>query len=283
MHKEVQQLNKTHPAVKTLNYLILLGYAILALYPVFLMMISSLKDNTEIYTRPLSFPEKLSLESYRAILHDTPFLNYLFNSLYISLVSVLLVLLLSSMAAYYIARTKFKWNAYLYFFFLSGLMIPLKLGILPMFIIYKNLGVLDHHLSLILTYVSSGMPFSVFVLTGFFKTLPIELEESARIDGATDFQVLYRIIIPLMRPALATVAIMNFISLWNDFFYPLIFIKTEELKTLPLAMMSLFGQYETDWSVLFAGLTLSTLPMLLLFLIASKQFLEGMTAGAVKG
>ncbi|WP_096184193.1 carbohydrate ABC transporter permease [Effusibacillus lacus] len=260
-----------------------MGYAFLALYPVYLMIVSSLKENAEIYTKPLTLPEKFSLESYKAILNDTPFMEYLFNSVYISLVSVFFVLVFSSLAAYYIARTRFKWNPFLYFFFLSGLMIPLKLGILPMFLIYKQLGVLDHHMSLILTYVSSGMPFSVFVLVGFFKTLPTELEEAARIDGCSDLQVLYRILVPLMRPALATVAIMNFISIWNDFFYPLIFIKTEELKTLPLAMMSLFGQYETDWSVLFSGLTLSTLPMLLLFLIASKQFLEGMTAGAVKG
>ncbi|GAX91739.1 sugar ABC transporter permease [Effusibacillus lacus] len=276
-------MNRTNPAVKTLNYLILMGYAFLALYPVYLMIVSSLKENAEIYTKPLTLPEKFSLESYKAILNDTPFMEYLFNSVYISLVSVFFVLVFSSLAAYYIARTRFKWNPFLYFFFLSGLMIPLKLGILPMFLIYKQLGVLDHHMSLILTYVSSGMPFSVFVLVGFFKTLPTELEEAARIDGCSDLQVLYRILVPLMRPALATVAIMNFISIWNDFFYPLIFIKTEELKTLPLAMMSLFGQYETDWSVLFSGLTLSTLPMLLLFLIASKQFLEGMTAGAVKG
>lgn len=276
-------MNRTNPLVKTINYLILIGYAFLALYPIYLMILSSLKSTTELYTKPLSLPDTFSLDSYRSILHDTPFMDYLFNSVYISIVSVILVLIFSSLAAYYIARTNFKWNSFLYFFFLSGLMIPLKLGILPMFIIYRDLGVLDTHLSLILTYVSSGMPFSVFVLVGFFKTLPLELEEAARIDGCSDIKVLSRIIVPLMRPALATVAIMNLISIWNDFFYPLIFIKTEELKTLPLAMMSLFGQYETDWSVLFSGLTLSTLPMLLLFLIASKQFLDGMTAGAVKG
>jgi raffinose/stachyose/melibiose transport system permease protein len=272
-----------HRVVCFFQYLSLLIFALVVIYPVFLMIVSAFKTNAEIFSQPLALPKHLGFSSFGQILGDTPFLQYLWNSIFISAFSVIVVLIISSMAAYYIARTPYKSSHLMYFFFLSGLMIPLRLGILPMFVIYKNIGLLDTPWSLILTYVASGMPFSVFILVGFFRTLPMELEEAGRIDGCSDGRLLFNIVMPLMRPALATVAIMNFISIWNDFFYPLIFIKTESLKTIPLAMLSLFGQYETNYSVLFAGLTLSTLPMIILFFLAAKQFMEGLVAGAVKG
>jgi raffinose/stachyose/melibiose transport system permease protein len=272
-----------HRAIRFLQYSSLLVFAIVAIYPVFLMITSAFKSNAEIYTHPLALPSSWGLDSFQKVLSDTPFLNCLWNSIFVSVTSVAVVLVISSMAAYYIARMPFRWTHFLYFLFLAGLMIPLRLGILPMFIIYKNLGLLNTPWSLILTYIASGMPFSVFVLVGFFRTLPRELEEAGRIDGCTDGRLLFNIVVPLMRPALATVAVMNFISIWNDFFYPLIFIKSDSLKTIPLAMLSLFGEYETNYTVLFAGLTLSTLPMLVLFFLAARQFMEGLVAGAVKG
>ena len=163
-----------------------------------------------------------------------------------------------------------------------GMMIPIKLGIVPLFLLMKDLGLTNSLWSLIFMYTAQGIPLSILILTGFFRTMPIELEEAARIDGASDLRILWNVLLPIMRPALATVVIINFIQAWNDFFFPLIFISDEMKKTIPVGMLSLFGEYSADWGSLFAGLTLSSLPMIVLFFIASKQFMEGMTAGAVK-
>jgi raffinose/stachyose/melibiose transport system permease protein len=231
---------------------------------------------------PLAFPKSFSLDTYRKLLEEVPFGTYFFNSVFVSVISVLLILVTTSLAAFYIARYTFWWNNILFFFFLMGMMIPIKLGIVPLFILMKDLGLLNSLWSLIFMYTAGGIPLSILILTGFFRTMPVELEEAARMDGASDLRVLWSVLIPLIRPALGTVMIINFISSWNDFFFPLIFITDEMKKTIPVGMLSLFGEYSADWGTLFAGLTLSSLPMIILFFIASKQFMDGLTAGAVK-
>ncbi|MGE5704006.1 MAG: carbohydrate ABC transporter permease [Clostridia bacterium] len=273
---------KTSVATRSFYYLIAYLFVLVMVYPIFLMIVSSFKSTAEIFASPLSLPEAFSLEPYRKLLELVPFQSYVMNSVIVSVAAVVLILLFSSMASFYLARFRFAWNGLLYFFFLIGLMIPLKLGIVPLFILMKNLGLTNSLWSLILIYTASGIPVSVFILTGFFRALPVELEEAARIDGCNHFQVFWKILLPLIRPALGTVMIINFISAWNDFFFPLIFIQDEALKTIPIGMLSLFGEYEADWSMIFAGLTLSSLPMIAVFLVASKQFMEGLTAGAVK-
>jgi raffinose/stachyose/melibiose transport system permease protein len=265
-----------------MQYLFAYLFMLVAIYPIFLMITSSFKTNAEILSNPLGLPGSFSLAPYRKLWEAVPITDFLLNSVLVSVASVALILLVSSLASFYIARFSFKWNGFLYFFFLIGLMIPLKLGIVPLFLLMKKLGLLNSLWSLILVYTASGIPISVFILTGFFRTLPVELEEAARMDGCNHFQVFWRVLLPLIRPALGTVMIINFIQAWNDFFFPLIFIQNETLKTIPVGMLSLFGEYEADWSMLFAGLTLSALPMIVVFLMASKQFMEGLTAGAVK-
>jgi raffinose/stachyose/melibiose transport system permease protein len=273
---------KTSVAIRSLQYLFAYLFMVVAVYPIFLMIVSSFKTNAEILSEPLALPESLRLDTYRKLWEAVPIADFLLNSLVVSVAAVLIILLVSSMAAFYIARFSFKWNGLLYFFFLIGLMIPIKLGIVPLFLLMKKLGLLNSLWSLILIYSASGIPISVFILTGFFRTLPVELEEAARMDGCNNFQVFWHVLLPLIRPALGTVMIINFIQAWNDFFFPLIFIQEETLKTIPVGMLSLFGEYEADWSLLFAGLTLSALPMIVVFLLASRQFMEGLTAGAVK-
>lgn len=243
---------------------------------------SSFKTNTEIFKNPLSWPETFSFETYRTLLDQIPFMTYFFNSVIVSVGSVLLVLVTSSLAAFYIARYKFRWNNLLFLLFLMGMMIPIKLGIVPLFILMNNLNLTNSLWSLIFMYTATGIPLSILILTGFFKTMPVELEEAARIDGAGDLRILWSVVFPLMRPALGTVMIINFIQSWNDFFFPLIFISEEAKKTIPVGMLSLFGEHSADWGALFAGLTLSSLPMIILFFIASKQFMDGLTAGAIK-
>jgi len=168
-------------------------------------------------------------------------------------------------------------------FFLAGIMIPIRLGILPLFLLMRDLNLLNTHWSLVLTYAASGMPMSVFLLTGFFKTIPKDLEYSARIDGCSDLQIFYRIMLPLVRPGLATVTIVNFVPWWNDFFFPLLFIQSDHLKTIPLGMTIFFGQFMTDWGMLFAGMVIASVPLLVLYLAMSRQFISGLTAGALKG
>ncbi|PIE34176.1 sugar ABC transporter permease [candidate division KSB3 bacterium] len=256
--------------------------AIICLYPVLLMLLSSFKSNSEIFAKPLGLPAAPSLLSYIQLLEQLPYFGYIKNSALVSGVAVSLTLLLGAMASFYLARFDFKWNAALFFFFLLGMMIPIKLGIIPLFLLMRRLHVLDTLWSLIFIYTAIGIPISVLILSRFFRTMPKELEEAARIDGCSNIKIFYHILLPLMCPALGTVATIHFITVWNDFFFPLIFIHDEAKKTIPVGMLTLFSEYSTDWSVLFAGLTLSSLPMLLLFLVTSKQFMEGITAGAVK-
>ena len=150
------------------------------------------------------------------------FNTYFVNSIVVTLASTALVLICSSLAAYGLSRYRFKLNGFFYIYFLAGIMIPIRLGILPLFLLMRNLRLLNTHWSLILTYAASGMPMSVFLLTGFFKTIPKDLEYSARIDGCSDIQIFYKIMLPLIRPGLATVTIVNFVPWWNDFFFPLL-------------------------------------------------------------
>jgi raffinose/stachyose/melibiose transport system permease protein len=263
-------------------YTIAIGYAVISLFPMFLMMISSLKPNIEIFTKPLSLPLKWTFISYETLFVKLNYAKYIGNSAYVSVVTLALLLVFGVMISYYLARFNFKWNGILFFYFLIGMMLPIKLGLVPLFLLIKDLGLVDSLWSIILIHVGTGLPLAVLILTGFFRTLPKELEEAGRIDGASNMGLLVRILIPLMRPALGTVLIINFIGVWNEFFFPMIFIQNEALKTIPLGMMQLFGEFTTDWSVLFAGLTLSSLPMILIFAFASRQFMDGLTSGAVK-
>ncbi|XOK59191.1 carbohydrate ABC transporter permease [Paenibacillus elgii] len=273
---------KTNPALRASHYVIASLFALLSLYPIVLMLLSSFKTNIDIFKNPIGLPKAWSMAAYKKLLDQLPYFDYFWNSLTVSVVSVALILLFGSLASFYIARYPFRWNPALFFFFLLGMMIPVKLGIVPLFMLMKNLGLMNTVTSLILMYTAIGIPMSVLILTGFFRTLPKELEEAGRIDGCSDLRLLLSIVAPLMRPALGTVMIMNFITVWNDFFFPLIFIQDEVKKTIPVGMLTLFSEYSTDWSVLFAGLTLSSLPMIVLFALSSRQFMDGMTAGAVK-
>ena len=268
---------------KVLLYGFMILYSLAALYPFFVMVMSSFKSTAEIFDSPFSLPAAPTFDSYQRAWGVGNVSDYFVNSLVVTIASVAIILVVGSLAAYPIGRYNFKGRDALYLYFLSGLMLPIKLGIVPIFLLMKTLGLYDTRLSLVLVYAASGMPFTIFVLSGFFRTLPKDLEDAARIDGANEWHIYRRIMLPLVRPALATVAIFNFIPLWNDFFFPLILIQSDELKTIPAGMASLFGTYQSDWSMIFAGLTIASLPLIVLFLFASKHIIKGLTAGAVKG
>ena len=180
-------------------------------------------------------------------------------------------------------RFRYWHNNLLYVLFLIGPKIPPKQLLVPLFVQLKQMGLLNSHLGLILVYAAGGIPAAVFILTGFFRSLPSDLEGAARIDGASEWQVFSRVMLPLVRPQLAIVAIYTAIPIWNDFLLPLAFLQNPTLKTVPQGLSVFFGEFATDYGPLFAGLTLAALPLIIVYLLLSEQFIKGLTAGATKG
>ncbi|MBL1419306.1 MAG: carbohydrate ABC transporter permease [Alphaproteobacteria bacterium] len=256
--------------------------AVIMLYPIFMMAISGFKTNSEIFGKPFSLPSSLNFDNFLVIWNTTDVPRYLLNSTIVTGLSVVLLLTMGTMAAYALARYKFRGNIMIYLFFLSGLMLPLRLAIIPLFIQLKYLGLIDSLLGLICIYTAMSLPATVFILTGFLKTLPSELEDSARMDGASEARIMVQIMLPLISPALVIAGIYTAVPIWNDFFFPLIFIQSPEWKTLAQGLTSFFGEYSINYGVLYAGLTLAALPVVTIFIIQSNRFIAGMTAGAIK-
>jgi len=256
--------------------------AVVMLYPLLVMVLSAFKTNAELFASPFALPESFSLTNAARVWGETNFVRYLGNSLVVTASSVLCILVVGTMAAYALARYPFRLSAVVFLFFLSGLMVPLKLAVIPLFIQLDTLGLIDTRAGLVLIYVAMGLPSAIFILTGFLRSLPGELEEAARMEGASELRIMLQIMLPLARPALVIAAIQNAVPIWNDFFFPLVFITSEKLKTLPQGLTVFMGEYNTDWGVLFAGLTLSALPIIVVYIMLSKHFISGMTQGAVK-
>lgn len=270
-------------AARVAIYLFLALLALVFLYPVVLMVLTAFKSTPEIFRNPFGLPDSWALDGFRNVWRRANFGTYLRNSLLITGASALLLLATAAPAAYALARYSFKLRGALFLFFLAGIMIPIRLGILPLYLLMRDLNLIDTPFALILTYVASGMPMSVFLLSVFFRNLPRELEDAARIDGCTELQTFRRIMLPLVRPGLATVVIVNVVPWWNDFFFPLLFLPSDTWRTIPLGMQIFFGQHLVDWSLVFSGMVLASLPLLVIYLVMSRQFIAGLTAGAVKG
>ncbi|QEN06962.1 carbohydrate ABC transporter permease [Oceanispirochaeta crateris] len=262
--------------------LMLITYAILIFYPLFNMIISSLKTTREIFKTPYALPADWKFSNYGEVWGEGGFGRYFFNSSYITALSIGIVILFGSMAAFGISRYDYRLSTLVYLLFLAGIMLPLKAAIIPLFLLIRKLHLMDNQLSLILIFTAMSMPSTVFILTGFMKTIPYDLEDSGRIDGANEWVIYKDIIMPLTAPSIALVTIYNAVPVWNDFFFPLVFIQSNKLKTLPLGMSVFFGQYQISWHLLFASLSITILPMLILYLFMSKYFIKGMTAGALK-
>jgi raffinose/stachyose/melibiose transport system permease protein len=265
-----------------LMQIILIANTALMLFPIVIMVFSGFKSNMEIFQNPFTIPDFTNLTNYVAVATQTNFVRYLWNSVYVTGVSIGLILVLGTMAAYAIARYEFWGSAFVLLFFMAGLMLPLKLAIIPLFILYRDLGILNSHWALVATYTAMGLPSTIFIMTGFIRTLPRELEDAARMDGASEARIMWSVMLPLCRPAMVIAAIYNLVPIWNDFFFPLVFIQNDALKTLPQGMTTFVGEYVTNWGVMFAGLTLAAAPITIVYIVLSKQFINGMTSGAVK-
>jgi raffinose/stachyose/melibiose transport system permease protein len=247
------------------------------------MVINSFKDRLSIYQSPFGLPKQWNIANYGAVLGDGDFLNYFKNSFIAVVLSLFILLMVGSLAAYALANWRGRIARGIYFFCIAGMMLPIKIASIRILELVRNLGLLNTVWSLIPIYVAMGVPIAIFILTEFIRQVPYELTEAGIIDGAGRLGVFTRIIAPLLRPALATVAIYNLVPFWNDLWFPLIFISDDRAKTVLLGVTRLFGQYQTDWSKVLAVLTLSAIPVIALYLAMSKQFIRGLTAGAVKG
>jgi raffinose/stachyose/melibiose transport system permease protein len=267
-----------------LTYLILTSWSLLVLFPIWTMLVNSVKPQREIFRDPFGFPNSFTWSGYERVWVEGNFAVYFRNSIMVTVVSILLILFLGSLAAFALANWRSRFANLIYLFFVAGLMVPIRLGTINIFQIIIALKLNGTLLSLIPVYVAMGMPIAIFVLTAFIRSIPSELVEAARVDGASKWRTYISLIMPLIRPALATVAIFNLIPIWNDLWFPLIFLRgAENYRTVTLGVSLLFGQYQTNWTSILSTLSLSAVPLLVLYLLMSRQFIKGLTAGAVKG
>lgn len=265
-----------------LMHTIMITYVALIIYPLFNMIMSSFKSTRNIMRFPFALPETFDFSRYVELWVNRGFARYFLNSLLFTGISMVFVVLFGSMAAFGIARYRFKGNTLIYMLFLSGIMLPLKAAIIPLFQIVKGLQLMDTPLSVIFIFIAMGLPSTVFILSGFMRTIPSELEQAARIDGCSDLRIYSQIVMPITAPSIALVTIYNAVPIWNDFFFPLVFIQSDRLKTMPVGLTSFIGQHATNWDMLFTGLSIAIVPMLVMYLFMSKYFIKGMTAGAIK-
>lgn len=275
---------------RALIFAVLCGYLVWVVYPVFWVAYSSLKPDAEIFRDAFALPssDTIAWENYARAWREARFGDYFFNSLLVTGVSVTAIVLLGAMSAYALSRFYHPLGKVTYGLFLAGLMLPVQLSIVPLFFELRALGLLDSRLGLILVYTANGLPFAIFILAGFFRALPSSLYEAAVVDGCSEAVAFWRVMLPLARPGLVTVAIFQFIGIWKEYFFAFMFTSGDAgagVRTLPLGLanLSLTAQYRSEYGSLFAGVMVVTLPILIVYLLLQKQLVKGITAGALKG
>jgi len=264
-------------------YAVLAFFAIQTVYPIVWMVFGSLKTNDDLFTNVWGPPAILQWGNYAEAWRIGSLGTRIGNSLAVTAGSLALLLLVATPAAYAIARLTLPGGRALFFGILATMMVPAQTTLIPLFLIVKELGLLNSRLGLVLVYAATGTAFSIFVLRGFFLSIPHELEDAALCDGANRFQAFLHVVLPLARPGLATVAIFQGMEIWNEFFLAFIFVRDPERQTIPLGLVEFFFRYQSEWTLYFAALTTITLPVIALYVVMQRQFIEGLTAGALKG
>jgi raffinose/stachyose/melibiose transport system permease protein len=264
-------------------HLVLLAYTFIALFPPMLIVVNSFKAKLEIFNAPYSFPTPATFDAvgYLTVFSSARFDLYFLNSLIVTVVSLVIILFVSSMAAFALAEYDFRGNTLLGLYLSIGIMVPIRLGTVSLLKMMVGLKLVNTLPALILIYVAAGIPLAIFVLTQFFRAVPRELKDAARIDGASEYRV-FLMVLPIVRPALGTVAIFNMIPIWNDLWFPLILTPGEQTKTVILGAQVFLGQFVNDWNSVLAALTLAVVPVMILYVIFSRQLIRGLTQGAVK-
>ncbi|KQQ38603.1 sugar ABC transporter permease [Rhizobium sp. Leaf306] len=275
---------RSSPIRSSLVHLALIAYTLIALFPVFLTIINSFKDRNSIFRNPMQVPtpSSFSLIGYQTVLGQADFIGYFQNSMIVTVVSIALVLLFGAMAAFALSEYRFRGNTLLGLYMAIGIMIPIRLGTVAILQGMVASGLVNTLTALILVYTAQGIPLAIFILSEFMRSVSDDLKNAGRIDGLSEYAIFFRLVLPLVRPAMATVAVFTMIPIWNDLWFPLILAPSEATKTVTLGSQIFIGQFVTNWNAVLAALSLAILPILVLYVIFSRQLIRGITSGAVK-
>ncbi len=263
---------------------VLLTFTVIALFPVILIIINSFKSKRAIFRDPMALPnaETFDLIGYTTVLTQGNFPLYFWNSLSVTVASLFFVLLFGAMAAFALSEYKFPFNRLTGLYLALGIMIPIRLGTIGILKLMVATGLVNTPWALILVYTASGLPLSIFILSEFMSQVSSDLKAAGRIDGLSEYDIFFRLVLPLVRPALATVGVFTMIPIWNDLWFPLILAPSEETKTLTLGAQVFVGQFTNNWNAILAAMALAIIPVMILYAIFSRQLIRGLTAGAVK-
>lgn len=262
----------------------LILYTLIAMFPVFVIVINSFKTRKAIFREPLALPnaDSFSLIGYETVLKQGDFFLYFQNSMIVTVASLFFILLFGSMAAFALAEYRFRGNLIMGLYLALGIMIPIRIGTVAILEMMVQTGLVNTLWALILVYTAQGLPLAVFILSEFMRQVSDDLKNAGRIDGLSEYRIFFQLVLPLVRPAMATVAVFNMIPIWNDLWFPLILAPAEEVKTLTLGSQVFIGQFVTDWNAVLSALSLAILPVMALYVIFSRQLIRGLTSGAVK-
>lgn len=267
-----------------LIHIFLIAYSLIAVLPILLVVMNSFKVRKAIFGTPLSIPtsETFSLVGYVKVLGNANIGVYFFNSLSVTIISMGAVLLFGAMAAWALAEYRFKGSDLLALFLSIGIMVPIRLGSISILNMMVSFGLVNTRLALILVYTAQGLPMAIFILSEFISQIPRDLRDAARCDGVPEIAIFFQVIAPLLRPAIATVAVFTIVPIWNDLWFPLLLAPGNDTQTITLGIQQFIGQYITDWNSVLAALSVAIIPVLIIYLIFSRQLISGLTAGAVK-
>lgn len=274
---------KIHFSVSRIIIYIFLFILVLAvLYPLYWTAVNSLKTNTELFTNPFNLFHKPNFINYKKA-WDQGLSQYFINSIYVSAVSIGITVFLSALCAYGLTRFDIKGKNIIFMIVLGGLMLSPEVALVPLYKILQALHLYNTRWAMIIPYIAFKLPFCVFLMRSYFISFPKDMEEAATIDGCNTFQIFYKILVPISLPIFASTAIMDALFVWNEFTFALVFVEDKSITTIPVGLMAFRDSLNTDWTVLLAGITIATIPMVALFLAMQKYFVRGMTSGAVKG
>ena len=263
---------------------VLILYTALALFPILLVIMNSFKARKAIFGSPLSFPtpSTFSLIGYDRVFSDSAVVSYYVNSITVTGGTIFFTLLFGAMAAWALTEYKFRWNTFLALFLSIGIMVPIRLGSVAIIQLIVQMNLINTLTALILVYTAQNLPLSIFILSEFIAQIPKDLREAGRCDGLSEYNIFFYIVLPLIRPAMATVAVFTMIPVWNDLWFPLLLAPTGGKQTITLGIQQFLGQYITDWNAVLSALSTAIIPVLILYVIFSRQLIRGLTSGAVK-
>jgi raffinose/stachyose/melibiose transport system permease protein len=262
----------------------LILYTLIAIGPILLILVNAFKSRRAIFADPLTLPgpETFSLIGFQSVLSKSDVGLYFFNSFSVTLVSIALVVFFGAMAAWALSEYRFRLNTVLALYLALGIMVPIRLGSVSILQMMVDLNLVNTLTALVLVYTATGLPLAILILGEFMQQIPRDLRDAARCDGVSEYRIFWSIILPLIRPAIATVAVFTMVPIWNDLWFPLILANSAGKQTITLGVQQFIGQYVTDWNAVLAALTLAVAPILVLYILFSRSLVRGLTAGAVK-